>query len=130
MKSVLAIAPLAALALGIAAPAQAAPPKAADAEASIPFVSYGGVDDWRAESDRVIYFKDLHRQWYRATLMSPAFDLPFTERVGIEARGTDRLDKFASVIVRGQSYPIQSFVKVDGPPVKHPKQAKVLAPNT
>lgn len=117
----LALAPLAALALS-ALPAYAAPkPLASGGEASIPFVSHGGVDDWRADGDRVIYFRDIHRQWYRATLMTRAVDLPFTEHIGIEARGTDRLDKFASVIVHGQSYPIESLIKVEGPPVKGKK---------
>jgi hypothetical protein len=74
--------------------------------------------DWRADGDRVIYFQDSGRQWYRATLMTPAFDLPFVEAVGIQNSGTDRLDRWADVVVRGQHYPIQSFVKVDAPPVK------------
>lgn len=128
MKTALFLAPLTALALSTV-PVQAAPNPRSSAEASIPFVSLGGVDDWRADGNKVVYFRDVHRQWYRATLMSPAFDLPFTEHVGVDARGTDRLDKWASVIVRGQRYPIESFVKVDGPPVKHKPAAKPLTPN-
>lgn len=108
----------AALALA-ATPALAQAPTApapATAEASIPFVNHGGIQDWRAQGDSTLYVQDQHRQWYRATLMAPAFDLPFVETIGFDGRGTDTFDRFASVLVRGHSYPVQSLVKVDGPP--------------
>ena len=110
----LAAAPLPAL-----AQEQPAPP----AEASIPFVNHGGVDDWRAEGSQTIYFRDSHGQWYKGILFMPAFDLPFVETIGIETRGSDTLDKFGTIIVHGQRYPLQSLVKVDGPP-KHKVEKK------
>ncbi|MBF5089297.1 hypothetical protein F1640_04565 [Novosphingobium sp. NBM11] len=116
----LLLAPLAALAM-VASPVAASTAMARAApseEASAPFINHGAIRDWRADGDREIYFQDSGRQWYRATLMTPAFDLPFVEAVGIQNSGTDRLDRWADVVVRGQHYPIQSFVKVDAPPVK------------
>lgn len=102
-----------------AAPAVAKTPATPpSAEASIPFVNHGGIQDWRAQGDSTLYVQDQHRQWYRATLISPAFDLPFVETIGFDARGTDTFDRFASVLVRGRSYPVTSLVKVDGPPAK------------
>ena len=74
------------------------------------------MDDWRAFGDKVIYFKDNHGRWFKATLFSAAFDLPFVDEIGIETRGSDTLDKFGAIVVRGQRYPLQSLVKVDGPP--------------
>ena len=110
------LSPLAAVPSGaVAAPAPAR------SEASIPFANHGGVDDWRAEGTRTIYFKDQHNKWYRATLMMPAFDLPFVETIGIDARPVGTLDKFGAVIVKGQRYPFASFESVSGPPSKASK---------
>lgn len=87
-------------------------------EAEIPFANHGGVDDWRAVGDSTIYFEDLHRRWYRAELIGPAFDLPFTERIAIDASPTGTLDKFGAIYVRGQRYGFRSFEQVAGPPKK------------
>ncbi|MBB3357366.1 MULTISPECIES: DUF6491 family protein [unclassified Novosphingobium] len=113
------IAALAALALA-ATPALAQAPvnPGKPVEASIPFVNHGGIRDWRAQGDSTLYVQDQSGQWYRASLMGPAFDLPFAQAIGFDARGTDTFDRFASVVVRGQSYPVQSLVKVAGPPMK------------
>lgn len=117
---------LAALALAFApvlahaAPAQ----QPAAAEASIPFLNHGGIRDWRAVGDSTLYVQDQQGQWYRASLMGPALDLPFAEAIGFDGRGTDTFDRFASVVVRGQSYPMQSLVKVSGPPSAAATKAK------
>ncbi|PTR06484.1 MULTISPECIES: DUF6491 family protein [unclassified Novosphingobium] len=113
------IATLAALALA-ATPALAQAPvnPGKPVEASIPFVNHGGIRDWRAQGDSTLYVQDQSGQWYRASLMGPAFDLPFAQAIGFDARGTDTFDRFASVVVHGQSYPVQSLVKVAGPPMK------------
>jgi len=87
-------------------------------EASIPFANHGGVDDWRAVGDSTIYFEDLHRHWYRAELMGPAFDLPFVEHIGIDASPIGTLDKFGAIYVHGQRYDFRSFEQVAGPPQK------------
>jgi hypothetical protein len=118
MKRKLLVAPL--LALGLAsAPAYAAPAEhaaRAATEASIPFANFGGIRDWRAVGDRTLYIQDRARDWYKATLMSPALELPFTWAIGFDTGPIDRFDKFSSVVVRGQRYAVQSLVKVDGPP--------------
>jgi hypothetical protein len=117
MKQTLLLAPIAALALA-SAPALAgnAPPQR---EASIAFADHGGVDDWRAEGDHAIYFKDQHRRWYRAELFGPCFDLPYVEHIGIDARPSGTLDKFGAIYVRGQRCAFRSFEQVPGPPSKH-----------
>lgn len=111
--------------LGAAFLAGAAMPAAAEfkpIEMSIPFVSHGGIRDWRAIDRDTLYVQDIHRNWYRAELMTNCFDLPYAEAIGFEARGTDRFDRFSSVIVRGQRCPLQSFV-ASGPPPKKAKKA-------
>ena len=90
-------------------------------EASIPFANHGGVDDWRAESSDVIYFKDSRRRWYRAELFGPAFDLPYTEHIGIDASPSGALDRWSAIYVRGHRYHFRSFERIDGPPPRKRK---------
>src|SRR3546814_5301598 len=94
-------------------------------EAVIPFVNSGSIRDWSADGREAIYIQDVHGQWYHAKLMSSCTDLPFTETIGFETRGTDTLDKFGTIIVRHDRCPIQSMVKSAPPPsqAKHHKQA-------
>lgn len=99
-----------------AAPARAAHPTAAGREATIPFVDLGGVRDWRADGTRGVWIQDAHRQWYHASLMQPAFDLPFAEHIGFATGPVPTLDRFSSIVVHGQSYPLASLVKSDAPP--------------
>ncbi|WP_176591436.1 DUF6491 family protein [Sphingobium sp. EM0848] len=114
MKTLIAF--LAAPLLAAGAMASAASP-----EASIPFVNHGGVWNWQADGSHGLYVQDQHRRWYYAKLMGNCFDLPFANAVGFETRGIDTLDKFGTVIVRGQRCPIMSFTLSYGPPVKAKK---------
>lgn len=104
----------------------AAQQRAAPAEASIPFANQGSIRDWRADGRDAIFIQDMSGDWYRATLMGSCSDLPFTETVGFDVGAMGRLDKFSSVIVRGQRCSFTSFV-ASAPPskkVKPGKQAK------
>lgn len=106
----------AAAAISVSAAAVAAAPSPPPAE--IAFADHGGVDNWQAVSDREIWFEDQHRHWYRAMLMTPAFDLPFVEHIGIDARPMGTLDRFGGIIVKGQHYSFRSFERMPGPPPK------------
>lgn len=114
--------PLAALSL-LATPALAADARPrAQPQASIPFVSHGGVRDWTAVGRSTVYFQDRQRNWYRAELFAPAHDLPFAYGIGIETGGLNRLDKWGAIRVNGVRYPFVSFERVDGPPAKADKR--------
>lgn len=102
-------------ALALAGAVQAEAPRR---EAAIHFADHGGVDDWRADGDSTIYFKDQRRRWYRAELFGPCFDLPYTEHIGIDARPGGTLDKFGAIYVRGQRCSFRSFEQVEGPPAR------------
>ncbi|MBC2666198.1 hypothetical protein H7F51_11785 [Novosphingobium flavum] len=124
------LAPFAAVLLG-AAPALAAgnspsalPVAVVKADAEIPFANHGGVYSWHAVSDREVWFEDRSHKWYRAELMMPAFDLPFIEGVGIDARPMGTLDRFGGVIVKGQTYRFASFDLMAGPPPDLAKKPK------
>lgn len=107
------------LATAAPAPAAAATTTAAQ-EASIPFPNSGSIRTWEATGRDTLYIQGPGRQWYRATLMSPCLDLPFTEAIGFETRGAPSFDRFSSIVVRGQQCPLASLVKSDPPPKKRP----------
>jgi len=86
------------------------------AEAQIPFANYNGVRNWRAVGDRTIYFEDQHDNWYKATLFSPAFDLPFSQAIGLIPGPTGALNRWSAVWIDGQVHQFQSFEAVAGPP--------------
>jgi hypothetical protein len=48
-------------------------------------------------------------------------DLGFAQTIGFETRGPDTLDRYGTLIVRGQRCPLKSLVE-SGPPPKKPKR--------
>jgi hypothetical protein len=109
------IAPL--LALLAAAPAvahnEASP---AQTNVSIAFANHGGIWNWRPAGDQVVYIEDRSHHWYKATLMRPSFDLRSSEAVGFDTGPSDRLDRFSSLVIRGERFAIQSLERVPAPP--------------
>ena len=125
MKRPVLLAAAVSLALGaVAAPAEDGKVELG-AEASIPFVNASrSVSDWKADGVDGLWVQDEHRQWYYATLIGPCQGLDYALRVGFETRGPDTLDRFATVIVPGESRcAIQSFKKSEPTP-KRKKQGK------
>jgi len=90
-------------------------------QASIPFVNHGGVRNFEAVGEETLYIEDQHRHWYRADLIGFCPDLGFAQSIGFETRGNDTLDRFGTLIVRGQRCAIKSLVE-SGPPPKKAKQ--------
>ena len=116
MKQNLALS-LAALLLPLSAAAANEPetPREIGVEASIAFPAYGTVRNFEADGDDGIWIEDQHRDWYYATLVGYCPDLNFAEAIGIDTRGTSRLDKFGAVIVKGQRCSFTSFVTAEKP---------------
>ncbi len=104
-KIILALAAVASLAGG----ASAAAPKPVEygKEASIPFVNHGGIRDFRTVGRDTIYLQDQQRRWYRGTFMGPCIELPWANAIGVSSRGTSSLDKFGTLIVRGDRCPLR-----------------------
>jgi len=124
------IRPLAAIALAGAAvsafpasaqdsPAAAPAPK----EARIPFASM--VRDYRAEDRDAIYLR-AGRDWYRGTFFAPCQELPWAWNIRFDnSPGVDAIDRFSTVIARGERCRLTSLVKIDGaPPAKARKPRK------
>jgi hypothetical protein len=93
-------------------------------EASIPFADMGSIDNFDPVDEYTIYVQDIHQRWYKASLMGPCIDLPFATAVRFDVRGTQTLDRFSSVIVKGQSCPFKSFVESGPPPGSKPHKHK------
>ena len=100
--------------------AQDAPVAAAPKEARIPFASL--VRDYRAEDRDVIYLR-AGRDWYRGTFLAPCQELPWAWNIRFEnSPGIDAIDRFSTVIARGERCRLSSLVKIDGqPPAKAKK---------
>lgn len=118
MKKAIALAPVLAL-LFAAPPVMATAPAdgASTRPAAIPFANHS-VRNWVSEGDQVIYFEASGRRWYRAVLFAPSTDLPFAQAIGFDTGPAGTLDKWSTLVIRGQRYPIRSFERVDGPPSK------------
>jgi hypothetical protein len=109
-----------AAASSLAASVSAAPPPAAPgAEASIPFVRFGGIQDFEARGDDIVYLQDRSRRWYRAQLNGPCLDLGWATAIGIDTHGSPTFDRFSALIVEGRRCPIQSLTLSGPPPKRH-----------
>ena len=70
------------LALCVAATAAALVPASAVAKsplgssASVPFVHFGGIQDWQADDENTLYVESQGGQCYRAEMAGPCFGLP------------------------------------------------------
>ena len=93
------------------------PPPTAE-QASIPFANHRGIYDWRVVDSRTVLIQGLDRQWYRASLMTSCFDLPFAQTIGFETNPDGSFDKFSAIKLRGQTCPLVSLVKTAPPPQK------------
>lgn len=95
---------------------EAAPPKG---RAVINFANmHGSIQDWRADGTKAILIQDIGKKWYRAEFMGPCNGLPFAEQVGFITDGTNRIDQFSSILVRGERCWFKSFAETTAPAAK------------
>lgn len=113
----------AAAAIEPAPQASAGEPRALGVESSIVFPSDSSIRNWKADGHRGIWIQDRRRDWYYGTFAGYCRDVDFAQAIGAETRGAGRLDRFSSIIVRGESCPLTSFVTSDGPPSKKDRDA-------
>ena len=86
------------------------------ATASVEFVDFGSIFDWRGEGTEGIYIQSDHRKWYHATFVEPCQNLPYTEHVDIHTTPPSSASKFDSIEVRGEDCYFKSLDEVSGPP--------------
>jgi hypothetical protein len=80
--------------------------------ASIPFVSLGGVRNWRAEDDTVLFIENAHGTWYRATFFGRCPGLRYEIELAFVTDGMNQLDRFSSVLVDGQRCWFRTFERI------------------
>lgn len=118
---------LAAVLLPLSAAAAANEPapeaRALGVESSIVFPSDSSIRNWQADRERGIWIQGRGDAWYYGTFAGLCRDLDFAQAIGFETRGAGRLDKFASIIVRGERCQLTSFVSSAPPPSKKEKEA-------
>lgn len=104
------------------AAAQDAPAPAAK-EARIPFASM--VRDYRAEDRNAIYLR-AGRDWYRGTFVAPCEALPWARNIAFDTGPAGgAVDRFSTIIARGEHCRLASLVRIDGqPPAKAKKPKK------
>ncbi len=94
------------------------------AAAGIPFVQFGNIYTWEADGEKGIYVESEDRKWYYASFMFPCRNLPFDmDRIGFRGTPPLPLDKFDSIIVRGEPCYFKTFDRVAGPPGSKAAQA-------
>lgn len=86
-------------------------------EARIPFVQYGGIRDWRADRDDVLFVQDGYRRWYKVDLMGPCVGLEFANRVRfLPSDGAGTFDRFSWINADGERCKVQSVQQIRGVP--------------
>ena len=111
------------LSAAAAANESAKEPRALGVESSITFPSDSSIRNWRADRGRGIWIQGRGNDWYYGTFAGLCRDLDFAQAIGVETRGAGRLDKFASIIVRGERCQLTSFVTSAPPPSKKDRKA-------
>ena len=91
-------------------------------EAAIVFPGSSTIRSWKADRDRGIWIQDRRRNWFYGTFIGTCPSLSFAQVFGVETRGAGRLDRLASIIVRGDSCPLSSFVTSAPPPSKEERE--------
>lgn len=89
----------------------------------IPFANNGGIRNWQADGDKVIYVQGNGPQWYKAELLTRCTGLNFAEQVGFETETSGAFNKFSSIVVEGRKCPVSTFEVSDKPPTKKEKAA-------
>lgn len=89
--------------------------KTVNKPAVIRFVDLSGVKDWQAEGINSLLIQGNNFQWYRATLFSECFGLPWAEHIAFVTSFDGSLDKFSSILVSGQQCYFKNVEKIPAP---------------
>ncbi len=108
---------------GAVADEPAKAPRALGVESSIVFPNNSSIRNWRADRDRGIWVEGRRGEWFHGTFAGICRDLDFANAIGVDTRGASRLDRFATILVRGERCQLTSFVSSAPPPSKKDKAA-------
>jgi Family of unknown function (DUF6491) len=115
VRTLIAAASLAACA-ATTSKAPEAPLTVVNENASIPFVSLGGIRSWSARDDGSLLIEGTSGRFYRATFMGPCRALKFAgPGIAITSEAAGQTDRFSKVLVNGQSCPFATLDEVIDP---------------
>ena len=111
-----------ALSLAFAATPPAAAPDPETAQASaraeevrIPLARFR-LRTFRPVGNDLVYLQDWQRNWYKATLAEPCYNLGSALHVGFDTQGASWIDNSTVLLAEGESCRIISLVRSEGPP--------------
>lgn len=82
----------------------AGPLEVINPDASIPFVSLGGIQSWKAQDDGSLVIEGRTGRLYRATFMSDCRDIKFAgPDIAITTGPAGDVDRFSKVLVNGRT---------------------------
>ena len=84
-------------------------------ETKINFPNLVSIRNFEADGNDGIWLEDRQRRWYYADVIGACQELNFAQAIGFDTRGSATLDKFSSIIVRGERCPIASLVTASKP---------------
>ena len=91
-------------------------------EAQIAFADKN-IWNWQVVDNRTVLIETVSHKWYKAILLAPCTDLPFSEKLGFESSPSGSFDKFGSIKTRSQSCNLISLTATPAPPKKDKKKA-------
>jgi hypothetical protein len=100
--------------------------QAPPAEARIAFASTN-IWNWQVVDNRTVLIETNSHKWYKASLLSPCIDLPYSERIGFQSNTDGSFDKFSAIQTRGTLCPLISLTATDAPPKAATKQPDAAA---
>ncbi len=118
-------------AVAVAAEEPAPPPADVPANrAVIHFADYGGIRNWRADDDKVLFIEARNDKWYKATFFGPCWGLRSAVQIGFVSDMGSSIDRYGSIVVRRpgggtEECHFRSFEELPGPPPeKQPRKAE------
>jgi hypothetical protein len=95
-------------------------------QASIAFASKN-IWNWQVIDNRTVLIETTSHKWYKATLLSPCIDLPYSERIGFQSNTDGSFDKFGAIQTRGTRCPLISLTATEAPATAPKKQPDAAA---
>ncbi len=105
----------------VATPAYAKPatqPRELGVETSIAFPGNATIRNWQADDDDGVWIQDGRKNWYYGKFFGPCHNIDFAQAIGVDTAGLSRLDRFSTILVRGDRCQLTSFVTSAPPPSK------------
>ncbi|GEM_PF-3410854 len=114
LLSVAIASPLSAYAKTTDPEAEAAPESlVTERRASIYFANQGGIKNWNAIDDETIQIQARNNQWFQAEIFSYCDGLNFANTIGFVTEHNGELNKYSSIMLRGQECHFRSFKRID-----------------